>query len=169
LQSYTVYEPPKPAPNRLARAERFVFVRDGFSWTAALLAPLWMLFNRMWLLLILYLVLVAGLNFAMAAAEIGPQWSTIAMIALHLAIGFEAGTLRHWAMHRRRWRVVGSVVGHSRLECERQFFESWLAQVDREDKEERPEPPRPAPRQTTSDQPGPMVEPGPGPVASGVS
>ena len=165
MQSYTVYEPPKPAPNRLARAERFVFVRDGFSWAAALFTPLWLLFNRMWLALILYLIIVGGLNVAIAAADLDPQWSSIATIAIHLAVGFEAGTLRRWALQRRRWRMVGSVVGRSRLECERQFFESWLAEGAQEEKRPAPAPSAP-PRQTTVEQPGPMVSPSSGAVAS---
>ena len=165
MQSYTVYEPPKPAPNRLARAERFVFVRDGFSWMAALFTPLWLLFNRMWLALILYLVVVGGLNAVFAAADLAPQWSSIATIAIHLAVGFEAGTLRHWALQRRGWRMVGSVVGHSRLECERQFFESWLADVAQEERKPARSP-SPAPRQTTVDQPAPVVGPASGALAS---
>ena len=58
---YTVHEPPlrgAPAPD----PERFVFVRDGFSFWALLFGPLWMLRHRMWLVLLGYVLLVGGLD-----------------------------------------------------------------------------------------------------------
>ena len=35
--------------DRLDRAERLVFVKDGFSWLAACCPPLWLLANGLWL------------------------------------------------------------------------------------------------------------------------
>src|SRR5258708_6987549 len=52
MSVYTVHEPPLPAGAAASDVERFAFVRDGFSWWAFLLAPLWMLRHRMWLVLI---------------------------------------------------------------------------------------------------------------------
>ena len=51
---YTVHEPPLKADETRADPERFVFVRDGFSFWAFLLAPLWMLRHRLWLVLLGY-------------------------------------------------------------------------------------------------------------------
>ena len=52
---YTVHEPPpRDDDDRRRRRDRFVFVRDGFSFWAFLLAPLWMLWHRLWLVLLLY-------------------------------------------------------------------------------------------------------------------
>ena len=56
MSVYTVHEPPRRAGAAAADVERFAFVRDGFSWWAFLLAPLWMLRHRMWLVLIGYVV-----------------------------------------------------------------------------------------------------------------
>ena len=36
---YAVYEPPQRPADRLSRAESLVFVKEGFSWPAALFAP----------------------------------------------------------------------------------------------------------------------------------
>lgn len=128
VQSYTVFEPPKPPSNRVRHAERLVFVREGFSWTAALLAPLWMVVNRTWLALLLYIIAVIALIASLRAAEVGAQWITVSMIALHLVIGFEAGALKRGALERRRWRMLGAVVGPSRFDCERRFFQAWLGE-----------------------------------------
>lgn len=163
MQTYTVYEPPKPPENRVKRAERMVFVREGFSWMAALFAPLWMLVHRMWLALFLYIVLMTGLSAALLAADVSPQWLTVVSIAVHLSIGFEAGSLRRWKLERRRWRMMGAVVGPSQTECERRFFQAWLGEEYRDDGSVRLGSP---PHQATADEPGPVAGPSAGPVGS---
>ena len=45
---------------RQRRRRRAVFVRDGFSWLAFLLPPLWLLWHRLWLEAALVVVAVAG-------------------------------------------------------------------------------------------------------------
>ena len=48
------------------------------------------------------------------------------MLGLNLLIGFEADTLRRWALDRSGWRMLGSVSGRTVAECERRFFDGWL-------------------------------------------
>jgi hypothetical protein len=119
---YTVHEPP---PSDGASApDRFVFVRDGFSFAALLFGPLWMLRHRMWLVLVLYAVLVAAL-----AVVLHLRGSTgVGMIVwgvLALLLGFEAGTLRRFTLGRRGLRNIGIVVGDDLELAERRFFDSW--------------------------------------------
>lgn len=129
MLSYTVHEPPDSPPDRTDRAEGLVFVRDGFSWTAALFAPLWLIGHRLWWPLLGYLVL-SGLLGSLATT-VDTAWTTLATIALHLLIGFEADTLRRWSLERRGWHTIGSVTGRTADECERRFFDLWLpAQPD---------------------------------------
>ena len=165
VQSYVVFEPPRPPANRVKHAERLVFVREGFSWTAAVLGPLWMLVSRTWLALFLYVVAVLVLFASLRAAEVGAPWITVSMIALHLAIGFEAGTLRRWALQRRRWRMLGAVVGPTRFDCERRFFQTWLGErTDERDKSSvRLATP---PQQAATEEPGSTADAGPEPAAS---
>jgi hypothetical protein len=122
---YTVHEPPyakgaSPAP------ERFVFVRDAFSLTAALFAPLWMLRHRMWLVLAGYAIVMTLLAFALrliqAPGAIGVTVGTL----LALLIGFEAGTLRRFTLARRGFRNVAVVVADDSDLAERRFFDSWI-------------------------------------------
>src|SRR6516164_560987 len=47
MSIYTVYEPPLKAHESAPNPERFVFVRDGFSFWAFLLTPWWMLRHRL--------------------------------------------------------------------------------------------------------------------------
>jgi hypothetical protein len=137
---YTVHEPaPKTGARSASEPERFVFVRDGFSFWALLLGPLWMLRHRMWLVLLGYGVLAAALSVVLhlhASGKIGlVVWGLIAFL-----IGFEAGTLRRFTLRRRRYRNIGIVVGDDRELAERRFFDVWV----RKDSKAAPAPDAPA-------------------------
>ena len=112
MQTYLVYEPPNPPKELIKRAERMVFVREGFSWMAALFTPLWLLFNRMWLALLLYVIAMVALSVAFVAADLEQQWLTIASLAVHLAIGFEAGSLAGGAWNAAVGACWGPSSGH---------------------------------------------------------
>jgi hypothetical protein len=124
LLTYTVHEPPNPPSDRIDRAEGLVFVKDGFSWMAALFTPIWLIVHRLWWPLLGY-ALLTGLVLQFAA-RLDSDWAGLVSIALHLLIGLEADTLRRWQLDRRGWRSVGSVTGRTAEECERRFFEMWL-------------------------------------------
>jgi hypothetical protein len=124
MLSYTVHEPPDAPPDRIDRAEGLVFVKDGFSWTAALFAPVWLIVHRLWLPLLGYVllsVLILWLD-----SLVVPDITTLAMLALYLLIGFEADALRRWGLGRRGWSTIGTVTGRTADECERRFFDMWL-------------------------------------------
>ena len=53
---FNVHEPPNVSANRLESAEQLVFVKDGYTWLAALVPPLWLLWKRMWLEFAIYAV-----------------------------------------------------------------------------------------------------------------
>jgi Protein of unknown function (DUF2628) len=121
---YTVHEPPARA-GTAPEPERFVFVRDGFSFAALLFGPLWMLRHRMWLVLLGYAVVVAGLGFVLhlraPAAVASIVWTLFALL-----LGFEAGTLRRFTLGRRGFQPMGVVVGDDLELAERRFFDAWI-------------------------------------------
>jgi Protein of unknown function (DUF2628) len=122
---YTVHEPPRRT-NSAPLPDRFVFVRDAFSLTAALFAPLWMLRHRMWLVLAGYAVVVALLAFVLRLTQAPATISVIVGVLLALLVGFEAGTLRRLTLARRGFRNVGVVVADDIDLAERRFFDSWM-------------------------------------------
>ena len=128
---YTVHEPPQRAGASSApEPERFIFVRDAFSFWALLLGPLWMLRHRMWLVLLGYMVVVAALSVVVhlhGTAAVG----TIVSALLALLVGFEAGTLRRFSLARRGYRNIGIVVGDDLELAERRFFDSWISKDSR--------------------------------------
>ena len=123
---YTVHEPPlrgAAAPD----LERFVFVRDGFSFWALLFGPLWMLRHRMWLVFIGYGLVVAALAWALRQTQ-APTAVTLCVDALlALLIGFEAPTLRRFTLARQGFANIGIVVGDDLELAERRFFDAWIA------------------------------------------
>ena len=126
MLSFSVHEPPLPPADRLDRATSLVFIKDGFSWPAALFAPLWMLYYRLWWLLGGYFALSAALQLAGSILRVNQIWLALAVAGLHLLIGLEAAPLRIWSLGRRGWKNLGSVTGKTLAECERRFFEAWL-------------------------------------------
>ena len=61
---YTVHAP--VANNSDIRAtDRFAFVRDGFHVWAFLFGPLWLVWHRLWLALIGWIIVVVALDLAM--------------------------------------------------------------------------------------------------------
>jgi hypothetical protein len=126
LHTYTVHEPADGRRDRLERAEELVFVRDGFSWAAALLTPFWMIAHRLWLALIGYLGVLIGLELLLWAIGMAQQAGSWVIVGLHLLIGFEGDAIRRWTLRRRGYVLAGSVSGRSRDECERRFIEDWL-------------------------------------------
>jgi hypothetical protein len=128
MQTFTVHEPPNAPPDRIDRAESLVFVKEGFSWGAALFGPLWLLVHRLWWPLLAYLVIYATAELVRTAGMIDPRWIGLGLLALNVLLAFEADTLRRWALDRRGWRLLGSANGRNRTECERRFFDAWMPQ-----------------------------------------
>ena len=126
MSIYTVYEPPLKAHESVPNPERFVFVRDGFSFWAFLLAPWWMLRHRLWLALTGYVILAIALSVALRFAGASTTVTLIAGALFSLLVGFEAATLRRFKLSRRGWKNVGIVVGDDLESAERRFFDAWV-------------------------------------------
>lgn len=129
--AYTVHEQPDPPADRDERAESLKFVREGFALFAFVLPPIWMVANRLWLVLIGYLLLLGIVHGLITLLEMPDHlhWRYYATMAINLLIGFEADALQRWTLDRRSWRMVGTVSGANFDECERRFFEGWVPSV----------------------------------------
>ena len=125
---YTVHEPPRRDDEIVAHTARFQFVRDGFHWWALLLTPFWMLRYRMWLELIAYLALVAGITYGLNRLGIGDSAGPWVALLLSLLVGLEASSLRRWKLSRRGFENLGVVVGEDLDIAERRFFDGWVVQ-----------------------------------------
>jgi len=119
MRFYTVYAPPAgtaaaPAPTSL------VFVKEGFCWPALFVPLLWLIFRRLWLVLLAYVVVAALFALAGRWAD-GPVFGAV---SLFFAVWFalEANELRRWTLERRGWRVLGVAGGRRLADAELGWF-----------------------------------------------
>jgi hypothetical protein len=125
---YSVYEPGTEAPDIAVRADRLAFVKEGFSWPALLLPALWLIYQRMWVELIVLVLAFAALQWAFGFDQQGQALLGWASLALVVLFAFEANDLRTAALERRGYRLAGVASGRDRTEAERSFFRAWLPQ-----------------------------------------
>ena len=124
---YAVFEPRMRDDDADRHAERITFVRDGFTWSAFIFGPLWMLRHRLWLAFVVYAVIFAAVGLAQYARVLPPGTETVVGVMLALLIGLEAATLRRRKLLWWRWRDAGIVVANNLVSAEQRFFDRWTA------------------------------------------
>ena len=129
MPTFTVHAPPQQS-GRSTDPERFVFVRDGFYFWAFVLAPLWLLLRRLWLVLVGYIVLNGVIEVAFYLIGAPRPVSFLVGLLIALLVGFEAATLRRWTLDRRGWSMLGFTVGDDLESAEQRFFSSWVGQKE---------------------------------------
>jgi hypothetical protein len=126
MSIYTVHVPVPSAEKSALNPERFIFVRDGFSFWAFLLAPVWMLWHRLWVVFLIYLGLAIFLQIGLHMIGASGMVTLAAGALLALLVGLEAATLRRLTLAWRHWKNVGIVVGEDVEAAERRFFDTWV-------------------------------------------
>ncbi len=118
MRAYTVHGLPRdPSP------ERFAFVKDGICWPALFIPLLWMLWHRMWVVLLGYIAfaLVVGV----IDEFVGEPYAVIAGIGGALILWLEGNAIRRFSLQARGWREIGDAVGRNLAEAEIRFFAGW--------------------------------------------
>lgn len=148
MRIYTVHQPPERWREGRRGPERFAFVRDGFHFWAFLFGPFWILWRRLFLVFLGYIVVVIALDVALLLVRASPGAMFAAHLMLALLVGLEAGSLRRWTLRRRGWREVGVVAAEDVEAAERRFFDQWGGADDRDSPTPPPRSQYPAPRHT---------------------
>ena len=127
MPTFTVHQPPPRKGESAADPERFAFVRDGFHFWAFVLAPLWLIARRLWLVLVLYVLVTIAVDIGLALLGASTTAQVMVSLAIALLVGLEASTLRRWTLQRRKWKMLGFVVGDDEEAAERRFYASdWF-------------------------------------------
>ena len=121
---YTVHAPDAGGAD-LRSTDRFVFVRDGFHFWAALFGPLWLIAYRLWLALIGWVIAVIALDLVLRQLGAGSSAILLADIIVALLMGFEAASLRRWTLSRNHWTQLDVVIADDEEAAERRFFDRW--------------------------------------------
>jgi len=141
---YAVYEPPAGTKDLTERAEKLAFVKEGFSWPAFFIPLLWLLYQRMWIVFTVLLLIYIGVSVAIGADSQAQALSFWINLAISVLFAFEANDLREASLRRRGYRFAGTASGRSRTDAERSFFNLWLPEQIRQARETdaMPAPPR---------------------------
>jgi Protein of unknown function (DUF2628) len=123
LRFYSVHAEPWNPATTPQGADRTVMVKEGFSWPAFLISLPWMIWHRMWVVLLLYLALVIGLAALSEFGQLPDQAMTIASLAIALVLGFEGNSLLRWTLARRGYEEIGEVAAATPQDAEMRFFE----------------------------------------------
>jgi hypothetical protein len=118
---YTVLSP--PAGSAGPDPDRFVFVKEGFCWPALYITAIWLLWRRMWLVLVVYLVAAAAV--LAFAAQLAPPIAWLIVLLFGFLVALEANNLRRWTLERRGYRLVGVASGDWRSDAEFRFFANF--------------------------------------------
>jgi small-conductance mechanosensitive channel len=127
MPAYAVLEPPRRNRSVSDHADRFVFLRERFSLWAFLFGPLWMIWRRLWVVLIIYLVVVGLIGYGLLRLEIARPVIATVYLLIQWLVGLEATGLRRWTRLRRGWRDCGVVIADDLESAERRFFDAKAA------------------------------------------
>ncbi len=123
MTTYTVLSPPGGTGSAGPDPDRFVFVKEGFCWPALFATAIWLLWRRMWLVFVLYLVVAAVILWF--AENLAPAVAWLPVVLFGFLVALEANNLRRWTLERRGYRFLGVASGDSRADAEFRFFSSW--------------------------------------------
>ena len=122
---YTVHAPLANGTVANNPTDRFMFVRDRFSFWAFIAGPLWLIYHRLWLALTGYIALMIASGGTLSLLHVSAETRSAVMILIALLMGFEASSLRRWTFSRRNWRQLDVVVADDEETAERRFFDRW--------------------------------------------
>src|SRR5690606_29214044 len=114
-------------------------IKEGFCWPAFLFAPIWLIWRRQWL----GLVVLPALSLALAAVArltLAEPHQVVLGLTLAFATGVFANDWRRWRLARAGWRLTDTVAAASVREAEEK-----LAAEGRLAAPVRPAAPAPAP------------------------
>jgi hypothetical protein len=119
---YTVHAPRSYGTDVRTTADKVVFVRDGFHIWAFLAGPFWLIWHRLWLALIGYIVVQLAVEFALRSIGASADTRLFVMLVIAFFMGLEANSMRRWSLSRRKWRQLDVVTGSNKEDAERRFF-----------------------------------------------
>lgn len=124
MPAFAVFEPSERKRGSGVHSDGFVFLREGFSLGAFLFGPFWMIWRRQWLVLLIYLIVLGGVEYGLRRLGIPVSARLMVYVLISLLIGLEAASLRRWTMLRGGWRDCGIIIADDLEMAERRFFDA---------------------------------------------
>jgi hypothetical protein len=99
-----------------------VFVKDGFSWPAFFIPFVWMIWHRLWLALVAYIVVAVGLAGIGYLSGFPDGLATMLGLLINLFFGLEGNNFRRRSLARRGYNEVADIVASDREEAAWRYF-----------------------------------------------
>src|SRR5262249_33268790 len=106
---YTVHGPSSYGAD-ISATDKFTFVRDGFHVAAMVFGPLWLIWKRLWLATIGWIVVTVALQVALRAVGAGSAAIAAADFLVAVLLGLEAASVQRWTLSRGNWRQLDIVL-----------------------------------------------------------
>jgi hypothetical protein len=90
--------------------------------------PFWLLWHRLWLVALGWLILVPGVEAGLARLGVARPSILFIDIVVAIFLGLEAASLRRWTLSRGNWRQLDLVIADDEDTAERRFFDRWVRQ-----------------------------------------
>ena len=124
MKTYLVFEPAEGGRDAAA-ADRVVFLREKFRWLALIFGPLWLLWNRLWLAFVVWLIAILMLAIVAYVFGLDEKAAAPLMWLPTLIVAFEGTELLRRKLLRRRFRESGVMVAQDFEDAERRYFADW--------------------------------------------
>ncbi len=121
MPTFTVHVP-SGIENHVERAERTLFVREGFSLPAFVFAPLFLVYRRLWRAALAWLVAAVAVAVVTRVLALPIPVTLLLYLILAVLVGLEANEARRQALGRRGYIGSALVTGSTRTMVERTFF-----------------------------------------------
>ena len=131
MRVYSVHHRQEASGSLTGLGEDAILVKEGFSWPAFFLAPIWLIYKRMWIMLVFYVAVMIALTVLSGMAFAPEGVSFVGNLAVHLLLGLEGNNLYRWTLTRRRYREQAAVVGHDLVTAEQRYFEAITQAIGR--------------------------------------
>jgi len=118
MRFFTVHERPGA---KIAGGDDIVLICSGFSWSAALFTPIWLIWYRLWLGLALYLLLMLPLGLLLEMIDIADPADLLIGAAIAFLFGCSGADFRRWTLARRGWRLAAVVAAGDAWEAELRY------------------------------------------------
>ena len=124
MNIYSVHYRQEAAASLTGLANEAVFVKEGVAWPAFFVPLIWLIYKRLWIVLVIYIAIELALTGLAGVAGLPDLLTVICSLTLNVIIGFEGNNLYRWGLERRRYKQQAIVVAANLIEAEHRFFKS---------------------------------------------
>ena len=121
MPTFTVHVP-SGIEDHVKRAERTLFVREGFSLPAFVFGPLFLVYRRLWRATAVWLLAAVAFSVLTRVLALPIPVALMLFLVLAVLVGLEANEARRQALGRRGYIGSALVTGSTRTMAERTFF-----------------------------------------------